>query len=37
MMETAQIGILPELATWAIMVVGFGVIGATLRRRTDKR
>jgi len=25
----------PELQTWAMMIVGFGVVGATMRRRTS--
>lgn len=31
----ADVGAVPEPATWALMIVGFGMIGATLRR--DRR
>lgn len=30
---TAETGAVPEPATWAIMIAGFGLAGATLRRR----
>jgi|GEM_PF-2810074 len=29
----AQTGAVPEPATWAMMIVGFGVVGASMRRR----
>ena len=30
--ELGKAGAIPEPATWSIMIVGFGVVGAALRR-----
>lgn len=31
---TLNIAAVPEAATWAMMIIGFGAVGATVRRRT---
>ena len=31
---TANVSAVPEPATWAMMIVGFGLVGATVRRRS---
>jgi hypothetical protein len=31
---SSQVEVLPEPGTWAMFLIGFGLIGATLRRRT---
>jgi hypothetical protein len=31
--QSLTFGVVPEAATWAMMVVGFGMMGATMRRR----
>lgn len=28
-----QLGVVPEPASWALMIAGFGLVGATVRRR----
>ena len=31
--SAAQVGAVPEPGTWALMLIGFGAVGASLRRR----
>ncbi|RYD27570.1 MAG: PEP-CTERM sorting domain-containing protein [Lysobacteraceae bacterium] len=34
--STAQIAAVPEPMTWSLMILGFGLIGGTMRRRSTK-
>jgi hypothetical protein len=31
--ESGTGGVIPEPATWAMMIIGFGLVGASVRRR----
>ena len=35
-LDAAQISAIPEPATWALMIVGFGMVGASIRRRGSR-
>ncbi|HPU14531.1 MAG TPA: PEPxxWA-CTERM sorting domain-containing protein [Polymorphobacter sp.] len=35
--EPASVGAVPEPASWAMMLAGFGLVGGALRRRTMAR